>query len=292
VAVAAYPGELISSLEERAYQLRRDVLEMITAAGSGHPGGSLSAAEIMAAVFHRLRYNPRDPQWPARDRFILSKGHAAPVLYASLARAGYFPPDDLASLRKLGSHLQGHPDQTMTPGVEVSTGSLAQGFSFAQGVALAGKLDGADYRVYVLIGDGEMDEGQIWEAALFAAHHRLANLTGLVDVNGLQNDYFVKDTLVTEPIVDKWRSFGWNVLDVDGHDVRAILEALDAAAETSGRPTMIVCRTVKGKGVSFMENNPDWHGKAPSKEQLAQALSELETAWHAKVQSSKFKVQS
>jgi transketolase len=252
---------------------------MVAAAGSGHPGGSLSAAEIVAALFfHVMRYDPKNPSWPDRDRFILSKGHAAPVLYAALAQAGYFAHSDLETLRKLGSHLQGHPDQTMTPGVEVSTGSLAQGFSFAQGVALAGKMEGAAYRVYTLIGDGEMNEGQIWEAALFGAHNHLDNLTALVDVNGIQNDNFVKEILATEPIVDKWRAFGWNVADIDGHDVGAIVDALDEAAATRGCPTMIVCRTVKGKGVSFMENNPEWHGKAPTKEQLAQALAELEAA--------------
>lgn len=280
-AANGYPEALIQALDERAYQLRRDVLEMVAQAGSGHPGGSLSSAEIVACLFfYKMRYDAQNPAWPQRDRFILSKGHAAPVLYAALARAGYFPLDDLARLRKLGSHLQGHPDQRMTPGVEVSTGSLGNGFSFAQGAALAGKLDGASYRVYALIGDGEMDEGQVWEAALFAAHHRLDNLTALVDVNRIQNDTFVADTLETEPIVDKWRAFGWQTLDVDGHDVREVVAALDQATATTGRPTVIVCRTVKGKGVSFMEHNPDWHGKAPTREQLAQALAELEAARH------------
>ena len=278
-AVQTDRKELTSELQKRAYQLRRDVLEMVTAAGSGHPGGSLSAAEILAAVFfYKLRHDPKNPNWPERDRFILSKGHAAPILYAALAESGYFPRNDLARLRKLDSHLQGHPDQTTTPGVEVSAGSLGQGFSFAQGVALSGKMAGDGYRVYVLIGDGEMDEGQIWEAALFASHHKLDNLTGIVDVNGIQNDSFVKDILVTEPIVDKWRAFGWHVIDVDGHDAGTIAEALDEAAETRGRPTMIVCRTVKGKGVSFMENNPEYHGKAPNRDQLAQALQELDVA--------------
>jgi transketolase len=278
-AVKTDRTKLVRDLEARAYQLRRDVLEMVTAAGSGHPGGSLSSAEIVAAVFfYKLRHDPKNPDWPARDRFILSKGHAAPILYAALAEAGYFPRGDLERLRKLDSHLQGHPDQTMTPGVEVSAGSLGQGFSFAQGVALAGKLEGAAYHVYALIGDGEMDEGQIWEAALFASHHELDNLTGIVDVNGIQNDSFVKDILSTKPVPDKWLAFGWHVIEVDGHDVGAIVDALDEATATKGRPTMIVCSTVKGKGVSFMENNPEWHGKAPSKDQLAQALAELETA--------------
>lgn len=280
-AANGYPEALIGALDERAYQLRRDVLEMVTEAGSGHPGGSLSSAEIIACLFfYKMRYDAKNPEWPERDRFILSKGHAAPVLYAALARAGYFPVEDLLRLRKLGSHLQGHPDQRMTPGVEVSTGSLGNGFSFAQGAALAGKLDGASYRVYALIGDGEMDEGQVWEAALFAAHHRLDNLTALVDVNRIQNDTFVADTLETEPIVDKWRAFGWGVLEVNGHDVREVMAALDEAAATRGGPTVIVCRTVKGKGVSFMEHNPEWHGKAPTREQLAQALAELEAAHH------------
>jgi transketolase len=286
MAVATYPDSLIQTLEERAYQLRCDVLEMITEAGSGHPGGSLSSAEILAALyFHKLRHRPQQPGWPGRDRFVLSKGHAAPILYAALARSGYFPVEDLKRLRKLDGHLQGHPDQTMTPGVEVSAGSLGQGFSFAQGLALAGKLDHADYRVYALIGDGEMDEGQIWEAALFASHHCLDNLTGLVDVNRIQNDSFVDSILRTEPIVDKWRAFGWHTIDIDGHDVRAVVEALDTAASITGKPTMIVCRTVKGKGVSFMENNPEYHGKAPTRDQLAQALGELEQARAGRVRT-------
>jgi transketolase len=279
MAIAASRDELIQTLEGHADQLRRDILAMLTEAGSGHPGGSLSSAEIVAALFfYKLRFDPQDPRWPGRDRFVLSKGHAAPVLYAALARTGYFPLEDLSRLRKLGSHLQGHPDQTLTPGVEVSTGSLGNGFSFAQGVALAGKLDGADYHVFALVGDGEMDEGQIWEAALFAAHHKLDNLTAFVDVNQIQNDTFVKDILVTEPIVDKWRAFGWHVQDIDGHDMRAVVDALDAATAIKGQPTAIICRTVKGKGVSFMENNPEYHGKAPTKDQLVAALAELDEA--------------
>lgn len=279
MAIATSREELIRTLEEHADQLRRDVLVMLAEAGSGHPGGSLSSTEIIAALFFaKLRFDPRNPRWPERDRFILSKGHAAPVLYAALARCGYFPLEDLSRLRKLGSHLQGHPDQTMTPGVEVSTGSLGNGFSFAQGVALAGKLDGASYHVYALLGDGELDEGQVWEAALFAAHHKLDNLTAIVDANGIQNDTFVQDILVTEPIVDKWRAFGWHVLEIDGHDVGAILDALDTATATVGQPTAIICRTVKGKGVSFMENNPEYHGKAPTKQELEAALAELDAA--------------
>lgn len=274
-----YSAELIADLKEKAYQLRRDILESITAAGSGHPGGSLSCVEILTALFfHKLRYDPRNPNWQGRDRFILSKGHAAPALYSALAEAGYFPREDLLSLRKLGSFLQGHPDQRLTPGVEVSTGSLGQGFSFAQGMAMAAKMEGQPFRVYALISDGEMEEGQIWEAALFAAHHHLDNLTGFVDVNGIQNDGFTKNILSTEPVADKWRAFGWHVAEVDGHNLRALLEAIDEAAETRGQPSMIVCRTTKGKGVSFMENSPQWHGNAPNREQLAQALAELEQA--------------
>src|SRR5437667_2472397 len=224
-------------LLQKAVKVRTDILEMVAEAKSGHPGGSLSAVEVLVSLFfYKMRHDPKLPDWPNRDRFVLSKGHAAPILYAALAESGYFPRNDLARLRKLDSHLQGHPDQTTTPGVEVSAGSLGQGFSFAQGVALSGKMAGAGYRVYVLIGDGELDEGQIWEAALFASHHKLDNLTGIVDVNGIQNDSFVKDILVTEPIVDKWRAFGWYVIDVDGHDAGAIAEALDEAAETKGRP--------------------------------------------------------
>lgn len=271
--------QLLAELEDRAYRIRRHILEMTTAAGSGHPGGSLSSADILAALFfYKMRYDPRNPRWEERDRFILSKGHAAPALYAALAEAGYFPPEDLLSLRRLGSYLQGHPDQRLTPGVEVSTGSLGQGFSFAQGVALAAKLDGAPFRVYALISDGEMGEGQIWEAALFAAHHHLDNLTGIVDVNGIQNDGFVKDILRTDPVADKWRAFGWNTLEIDGHKMRAVVEALDGATACQGQPSMIVCHTVKGKGVSFMENNPAFHGNAATKEQLVQALAELDGA--------------
>jgi transketolase len=287
MAVATSRDELIRTLEGHADQLRRDILAMLADAGSGHPGGSLSSAEIVAALFfYKLRFDPKNPRWPGRDRFVLSKGHAAPVLYAALARTGYFPVEELSQLRKLGSHLQGHPDQRLTPGVEVSSGSLGNGFSFAQGVALAGKLDGTDYHVYALVGDGEMDEGQIWEAALFAAHHKLDNLTAFVDVNQIQNDTFVKDILVTEPIVDKWRAFGWHVQDIDGHDMGAVVSALDAATAINGQPTAIVCRTVKGKGVSFMENNPEYHGKAPTKDQLAEALAELDEARARRLASS------
>lgn len=272
-----YSDDLITTLEERAYRLRRNIVEMVGAAGSGHPGGSLSCVEILTTLFfHRMRFDPKNPTWEGRDRFILSKGHAAPALYSALAEAGYFPREDLVTLRKLGSYLQGHPDQRLTPGVEVSTGSLGQGFSFAQGMAMAGKMAGADFRVYALISDGEMEEGQIWEAALFAAHHGLDNLNAFVDVNGIQNDGFTRNILSTEPVADKWRAFGWHVAEVDGHNLRALLEAEDEAERTKGQPSMIVCRTVKGKGVSFMENNPGFHGKAPNAQELQQALAELD----------------
>lgn len=269
--------ELVQQLKEKAKEIRKSIIQMTGAAGSGHPGGSLSAADIVATLyFHELRINPQEPDWPDRDRFILSKGHAAPVLYAALAERGFFPKEELLSLRKFGSRLQGHPDMKALPGVEMSTGSLGQGLSVANGVALAGKLDGKDYRVYVLLGDGECQEGMIWEAAMAAAHYQLDNLTVFLDYNGLQIDGPVKEVMSPEPLTDKWKAFGWHVLAIDGHDIGAILSALSEARETKGRPTMIVAKTVKGKGVSFMENQVGWHGVAPKPEQVAQALAELE----------------
>lgn len=267
----------LDSLTATARQIRRDVLEMITEAGSGHPGGSLSAVEIITALyFEVMRLDPERPDWPGRDRFVLSKGHAAPALYSALARRGFFSPEELPTLRRIDARLQGHPDMKKIPGVEASTGSLGQGLSMAAGMALAGKLDRAGWRVYALVGDGESQEGQIWEAAMAAAHYRLDNLTAFLDHNGLQIDGRVTDVLSPEPLADKWRAFGWHVLSIDGHDFRAILEAIDIARRTGGRPTMIVAETVKGKGVSFMEGEAGWHGTAPTREQLAAALTELE----------------
>ena len=262
-------------LQEMARRLRRHIVTMTAIAGSGHPGGSLSAVEMLTSLYFRaLRHNPRDPSWPDRDRFILSKAHACPVLYAALAEAGYFPTIELTTFRKIDSRLQGHA-HIKTPGVEMSGGSLGQGLSFGIGTALAARMDGRATRAYVMLGDGECDEGQVWEAAMSAAHYKLDNLVALVDRNGIQNDRFTDEVMQLEPLADKWRAFGWHVLEIDGHDFAHILEALDEASQTKGKPTAIIARTVKGKGVSFMENNPDFHGKAPTKEQLAQALEEI-----------------
>ena len=263
-------------LELMAKQLRRHVIKMIATAGSGHPGGSLSAADIVTALyFNVMRHNPEDPQWLARDRFVLSKGHAAPILYAALAECGYFPVEELSTLRKLGSRLQGHTDRALTPGVEMSAGSLGQGLSFGIGIALAGRLDKRDYRVYVLLGDGECEEGQIWEAAMLAPHFQIDNLTAIVDHNGIQLDGRCCDIMGIEPLADKWRAFNWHVIEVDGHDIKQVLQALKKAGEIKGKPTVIIAHTVKGKGVSFMENNVAFHGKAPNQEQTEQALKEL-----------------
>jgi len=249
---------------------------MIARAGSGHPGGSLSAVEIATALFWKiLRHKPSDPHWPDRDRFILSKGHAAPVLYSVLAECGYFPVSELDTLRQLDSRLQGHADRTATPGVEMSSGSLGQGLSFAVGTGLAGRLNARNYRVYALLSDGECDEGQIWEAAMAAAQYKLDNLTAIVDNNGLQLSGFNRDIMNVDPLNKKWAAFGWHVTDVDGHDFTQLLDALNKAKRVRGQPAVIIAHTVKGKGVSFMENNVDFHGKAPDAEQLKIALKEL-----------------
>jgi transketolase len=266
----------IPELEKMAKQLRRRVITMIATAGSGHPGGSLSAADIVTALYFKvMRHDPKNPQWPDRDRFVLSKGHAAPILYAALAECGYFPMEELSTLRKLDSRLQGHTDRTLTPGVEMSAGSLGQGLSYGIGIALAGRLDNRDYQVYVLLGDGECEEGQVWEAATFAPHHSVDNLTAIIDHNDLQLDGRVCDIMGIEPLVDKWRAFNWHVLEINGHDIKEILQALKKARETKGKPTVIIAHTVKGKGVSFMEGNVDFHGKAPSPQETEQALKEL-----------------
>ena len=266
----------VPDLEKMAKQLRRHVITMIATAGSGHPGGSLSAADIVTALYFKvMRHDPKNPQWPDRDRFVLSKGHAAPILYAALAECGYFPVEELSTLRKLGSRLQGHTDRRLTPGVEMSAGSLGQGLSYGIGIALAGKLDKRDYHVYVLLGDGECEEGQVWEAAMFAPHFQTDNLTAIVDHNGIQLDGRCCDVMGIEPLADKWRAFNWHVIDVDGHDINQILQALKKAGDIKGKPTVIIAHTVKGKGVSFMENNVDFHGKAPNPQQTEQALKEL-----------------
>lgn len=271
--------ETVEFIRNKARLLRWDIVKMIGMAGSGHPGGSLSAADIVAVLFfHQMKHRPDDPKWKERDRFVLSKGHAAPVLYAALAESGYFSRDELWTLRKLGSRLQGHPDMLKTPGVEISTGSLGQGLSVAVGMALGLRLSGIPSKVYALIGDGESQEGLIWEASMYAAHKRLDNLVGILDYNDLQIDGRVSDISDIAPAADKWRAFGWHVLEIDGHDVPQILASFREAQEAKGKPTMIVARTVKGKGVSFMENQVDFHGKPPTPEEMEKALAEIESS--------------
>jgi len=266
----------VKELKEKARHVRSDILDMLNRANSGHTGGSLSAADILTALyFSQMNHDPNNPNWEERDRFVLSKGHGAPALYAVLARCGYFDPEELKSLRKMGSMLQGHPDMNTTPGVEISTGSLGQGLSIANGMALGLKLDKKSSRVYVLMGDGEIQEGQIWEAAMSAAHYKIDNLCALVDLNGLQIDGPVKTIMNIQPIADKWQSFGWHVFEVDGHDLEAILDALHKAEKIKGKPSILICTTVKGKGVSFFENKVEYHGVSPTDEELERALQEL-----------------
>ncbi len=267
----------IAEMATVAKRLRRHIITMTGTAGSGHPGGSLSAVEIVTALYFKvLRHNPNDPQWRDRDRFILSKGHAAPLLYATLAECGYFPPSLLPTLRQINSCLQGHCDVRLTVGVEMTAGSLGQGLSFGIGVALAGRLNSQDYRVYVLLGDGECDEGQVWEAAMAAAHHKLSNLVAIVDNNGLQIDGWNRDVMNLEPFGQKWQAFGWQVIEVDGHDLTQLIDAFSRAKSVKGQPTVIIAHTIKGKGVSFMENNVEFHGKVPTAAEMALALKELE----------------
>jgi transketolase len=266
----------IRQLEEKAKQIRRLIVQMLAKAGSGHPGGSLSAADLITALyFSVMRIKPSDPHWPVRDRFHLSKGHCCPLWYAVLAEAGYFPIDKLWTLRQLGSILQGHPDRR-TPGVEVASGSLGQGLSVSVGMCLAGKVDKKDYRVYCLMGDGETQEGNIWEAAMAASHFKCDNLCAVLDYNGFQIDGKVKDIMNIEPVIDKWRSFGWNTIEIDGHNMGQILSAYDEAKQVKGKPSIIIAHTIKGKGVSFMENVVDFHGRAPTKEEAQKALQELQ----------------
>lgn len=259
-----------------AKNMRWQIIKMLSEAGSGHPGGSLSVADIMAVLFFgEMDIDPVNPAWPQRDRLVLCKGHAAPALYAALALRGYFPVAELDTLRKLGSSLQGHPDMKKTPGVDMSTGSLGQGLSVACGMAMAGRLDHKDYHVYAILGDGENEEGQVWEAAMFAAHYKLDRLIAFIDHNRLQIDGRICDVLSPEPLEEKWRSFGWQVQTIDGHDHAAIIEAIKVAKENKGCPSMIIAETVKGKGVSFMENQAGWHGNTPKGSDVEKALSEL-----------------
>ncbi len=264
-------------MEGVAKELRRHIIRMTGKAGSGHPGGSLSAADIVTALYFRvLRHNPEDPLWPDRDRFVLSKGHAAPLLYAALAESGYFPVEQLSTLRQIDSCLQGHTDCRLTAGVEMTAGSLGQGLSFGIGIALAGRLNKQSYKVFVLLGDGECDEGQVWEAAMAAAHFKLDNLIAIVDNNGIQLDGWNREIMNLEPFALKWQGFGWHVIEVDGHNLNQVVEALEQAKLAKAQPTVIIAHTVKGKGVSFMENNPEFHGRAPTPVEMEKALQELE----------------
>jgi transketolase len=267
----------IDELKIIANTIRKDIIAMLTESGSGHPGGSLSAVEILTTLyFNEMRVDINNPKDINRDRFILSKGHAAPVLYSTLARKGFFNVDELMGLRKFGAMLQGHPNMNGIPGVDMSTGSLGQGISAAVGMAIAGKLDKKDYRVYALLGDGELEEGQVWEAAMAAAHYKLDNMTAFVDLNGLQIDGPVEEVMNVNPVADKFAAFGWNVIEANGHDFNALKTAIEEGKTVKDKPTMIVCKTVKGKGVSFMENEAGWHGSTPNKEQCDKALRELE----------------
>ena len=266
----------ISFLKEKAKEIRKSIVSMITEAKSGHPGGSLSATDILTALyFSEMNIDPANPKMEGRDRFVLSKGHAAPAIYATLAERGYFSKDELLTLRKFGSRLQGHPDMKKLPGIEISTGSLGQGLSVANGMALNAKIFNENYRTYIVLGDGEVQEGQIWEAAMTAAHYKLDNLCAFLDSNNLQIDGNVTEIMGVEPLDKKWEAFGWNVIKIDGHDFEQILSALDKARECKDKPTMVIAKTIKGKGVSFMENVCGFHGVAPTLEELERALAEL-----------------
>lgn len=268
---------LLEHLKRVTVELRCDIIETLREAGSGHPGASLSSIDLITSLYYyKLRFRPQEPSWAERDRFVLSKGHGVPALYVVLAHFGYIPREELSTLRKLGSRLQGHPVASLCPGIEASTGSLGQGLSMAQGMALAAKLDGDRSRVYCMIGDGESQVGQIWEAAMSAPKFHLDNLCVIADYNQGQNDMLVREVMPTlEPAADKWRAFNWHVVEIDGHNFEQILGALDEAERTKGRPTLILARTVKGKGVSFMELNMKWHGVAPSREEADNAIAEI-----------------
>lgn len=265
----------VERLEEQAVQLRRDIVEMIHAAKAGHPGGSLSAVDMITALyFHVMRIDPQNPRWEDRDRFVLSKGHACPALYAALARRGFFDPKHLTTLRQYHSILQGHPDMNKTPGIDISSGSLGNGLAIGVGMAMSGRLHHQDYMTYVMLGDGEVQEGMVWEAAMAAHHHDLGNLVAIVDCNGVQINGWVNEIMTVEPLADKWRAFGWNVVEVNGHNMKDLLTVLHMA-KTMRHPTVILMRTVKGRGVSFMEDDCKWHGNSPSDEELVQAILEI-----------------
>ena len=266
----------VNEMKQTADQIRQDIVKMVNAAGSGHPGGSLSSADLLSVLyFDVMNIDPNEPKMASRDRFVLSKGHAAPVLYSTLARRGFFDPSELINLRKMGHMLQGHPNMTYVPGVDMSTGSLGQGFSASVGMALSAKLDDVSFRTYALLGDGELNEGLVWEAAMSAAHYKLDNLCAILDYNGLQIDGKNEDVMGVAPVDAKFESFGWHVIHVDGHDFEAISKAYEEAANTKGKPSILIAKTIKGKGVSFMENEASWHGTAPNAEQTEQAIAEL-----------------
>ena len=271
----SYSDEQIKELEQKARKIRRLIVQMITKAGSGHPGGSLSSTDLITCLyFAKLRHKPQDPEWPGRDRFHMSKGHCCPLWYAILAENGYFNTNELWNLRKIGSILQGHPDWR-TPGVDIASGSLGQGLSIALGMSLAEKMDNGNYRIYCLLGDGEIQEGQVWEAAMAASHYRCDNLCAILDYNGYQIDGKISEIMGLEPVVDKWQAFGWHTIKINGHDIRQILQAFDQAEKMKGKPSIIIAQTIKGKGVSFMENVVDFHGRAPTAEEGKTALEEL-----------------
>lgn len=268
----------LNSLQTISTKIRIGILDSVFHAQSGHPGGSLSCADILTALyFHIMRLDPSNPTWEDRDRFILSKGHCSPALYSALALRGFFPFEELKNFRQLNSFLQGHPDMKRVPGVDMSTGSLGQGLSVGIGMALAGKLNKKDYRVYVLLGDGEIQEGQIWEAAMAAVHYKLDNLIAFLDYNKLQIDGLISKVMSPEPIDEKFKAFGWYVINIDGHDFNQIISAVENAKAIKDKPSLIICNTIKGKGVSFMEGDPSWHGKAPNEEQYKKAIAELES---------------
>lgn len=269
----------VRELETVACKIRRHALTAVYSAQSGHPGGSLSIADVLAVLyFEEMNIDPKNPKMETRDRFVLSKGHCAPALYGALAERGFFPVEDMTTFRRADSYLQGHPDMKGVPGVDMSTGSLGQGICAANGMAMAAKLDNKDYRVYTILGDGELEEGQVWEAAMFAAHYKLDNLTAFVDFNGLQIDGDISKVMSPLPIDEKFRAFNWNVIVTDAHDITALDDAVKQAKATKGKPTVVIMKSTKGKGVSFMENQAGWHGSAPNQEQYEQGMKELNAA--------------
>ncbi len=266
----------IEELQQKARKVREDIIEEVYSAKSGHPGGSLSVADILTVLYFReMNIQPENPDWEERDRFVLSKGHCSPALYSCLANRGFFPVEDLKTFRNINSYLQGHPDKNKVPGVDMTTGSLGQGLSAANGMAIAGKIDQKDYRVYCVLGDGEIEEGQIWEAAMAASQYKLDNLCVIVDNNNLQIDGTIEEVMSSYPIDEKFRSFGFQVINIDGHDIEEIIKAFEVAKNVKGKPTCIIAKTTKGKGITFMENQAGWHGKAPNEEQYQQAMKEM-----------------